>query len=184
MSDENNETWLVPNVRRSIADFLYDEEATIPRSRLLIVGSVMVVLAVLMNIQDAFAVHRSHSSHSSHKSHSSHESHSSHSNHSNHANHQNATPKPTPKPTPTATPHASHNSYVSTSRSHFSVPDAPSGISDPSLNITAPSTETIPDGVSVTVLPAESVTVTASPAPTSMPIMRLPQLPPDTPKIG
>ena len=118
--------------QHSITDFLFDEEASIPKSKLLIVGSLMVILAVTLGVQDALAGHRSHRSHrssrtghSSHYSHSSHRSgsHSSHSNHSNHSSHSNhashsnragaqlpstqaKTPKPTatPKPTPTPEP--------------------------------------------------------------------------------
>jgi hypothetical protein len=181
MSRKVGKNQLVPKVRQSIMDFLYDEEATIPRSRLLMVGSIMVVLAVLMNIQEAFAGHGSHSSHSSHKSHSSH---SSHSNHSNHANHQNATPKPT------ATPHASHNSYVSTSQSHFTVPAAPSGISSPSVNAAAFTSDMLSgssashSGATVTIPLTDNAAVAVVPTPTpTASTMQVPQLPPDTPRL-
>ncbi len=69
----------------SIQDFLLDEEANIPRERLLIVGSVMVLLACVLSAQDAFAGHRSHSSHRSHYSHRSHSSHRSGVRHSSHS---------------------------------------------------------------------------------------------------
>ena len=80
----------------SVSDFLLDEEASIPKGRLLSIGSLMVVLACVLGIQDAFAGHRSHRSHSSHSSgrynHYSHESHRSHSSHSSssHSSHSSS----------------------------------------------------------------------------------------------
>ena len=76
----------------SISDFLLDEEASIPKGRLLTIGSLMIVLAVVLGVQDAFAGHRSHRSHSSHRSgayHRSHVSHISHTSarHSSHSSH-------------------------------------------------------------------------------------------------
>ena len=69
----------------SISDFLLDEEASIPKGQLLAIGSLMVVLACTLGVQDALAWHNNylypnHSSHASHASHSSHASHASHSN--------------------------------------------------------------------------------------------------------
>jgi hypothetical protein len=183
MTNDNGTTRLIPRVRQSITEFLYDEEASIPRGRLLMVGSVMVVLAVLMNIQDAFAGHGSHvshGSHDSHVSHVSHVSHSSHSNHSNHANHQNATPRPTPAPTP----HASHSSYLSTSQAKFTVPEALPGISSPSLNAATFSSVTVHDGAALTVMPIEATGTAATPIPgPAALVMQVPQMPPDTPKL-
>ncbi len=51
--------------QHSISDFLLDEEASIPKGRLFTIGSLMVVLACTLGVQDAFAWHTSHSSHSS-----------------------------------------------------------------------------------------------------------------------
>ena len=71
------------NVKQhSISDFLFDEEASIPRGKLLSVGSLMVVLTVTLGIQDASAYHSSHSNYfyPNHSSHASHASHASHSN--------------------------------------------------------------------------------------------------------
>ena len=84
--------------RHSISDFLLDEEASIPKGRLLTIGSLMVVLACVLGVQDVFAGHRSHSSHSSHSSgsggHSSHSSggygHGSHSSHVSHSSHSSS----------------------------------------------------------------------------------------------
>lgn len=93
MSDRD----LFPKIEKNIADFINDEEASIPRSKLLAIGSMVFLMSVLL-AQDIFAAHGSHSSHSSHKSHSSHvshssgsytRSHSSHASHSNHSNHYN-----------------------------------------------------------------------------------------------
>lgn len=95
-----------PEIKKSISSFVYDEEGSIPREKVLLIGS-MVLLMNLMITQDIFAKHYSHSSHRSHSSHSSHSSsrHGNHGNHSNHANHNNVLttndvainePKPTP----------------------------------------------------------------------------------------
>jgi hypothetical protein len=117
----------------SVSDFLFDEEASIPMGKLLVVGALMVVLSVVLNLQDALAGHGSHVSHGSHSSHSSgsggHSSHESHASHESHSSHSSGsggyssnesgsdysdrstftvptTPKPTatPKPTPTPVP--------------------------------------------------------------------------------
>ena len=78
--------------QHSISDFLFNEEASIPKGRLLAIGSLTVVLSVMLGLQDASAWHSSHSNygHSSHFSsypkHSSHSSHASHSSHSSHSN--------------------------------------------------------------------------------------------------
>ena len=94
-----NELTIVKN--HSISDFLFDEEASIPKGRLLTIGSLMIVLAVVLGVQDAFAGHRSHSSHSSHRSgayHRSHISHTSHSsgNHSSHSSHSSSASRAIP----------------------------------------------------------------------------------------
>lgn len=76
----------------SISDFLLDEEASIPKGQLLAIGSLVVVLACTLGVQDASAWH-SNWGHGSHISggpyHSSHASHSSHSSHASHASHNN-----------------------------------------------------------------------------------------------
>ena len=79
-----------PKVKKSITDFLYEEEGNIPRNKLLTLGSMILLLSILY-ADEAFAGHRSHSSHSSHGSHgsSSHgSSHGSHSSHESHSSHQ------------------------------------------------------------------------------------------------
>lgn len=74
-----------PKLERSLEDFLYEEEGNITRNKMVMVGSLVLVLSLLM-YDEVFAGHRSHSSHSSHRSHSSgsgggHGSHSSHESH-------------------------------------------------------------------------------------------------------
>lgn len=91
---------IFPHIKKSIENFVSDQEGNIPRNKVLTIGSMMLILSVLLADQ-AFAghtSHRSHSSHSSHRSHSnsghySHSSHSSHSSHtssSTHSNHSNS----------------------------------------------------------------------------------------------
>ena len=88
----NNMDELFPKFQKSIENLIEDEEGNIPGKRLLMLGTMVVILGSLMSM-DVFAGHRSHRSHSSHRSsrrgHSSHGSHSSHtsSTHSNHSNH-------------------------------------------------------------------------------------------------
>lgn len=72
-----NSNIIFPKIQQSVSDFLFEEEANINRGKLLMIGSLMVIVGVLINPEGSFAAHRSHSSHSSHRSHSSHASHSS-----------------------------------------------------------------------------------------------------------
>ncbi|MDO5292352.1 MAG: His-Xaa-Ser repeat protein HxsA3, partial [bacterium] len=57
---------LFPMIKRNIEDFITEEEGNISRSKVLAIGSVVVVLSVLLYGDDAYAAHRSHSSHRSH----------------------------------------------------------------------------------------------------------------------
>ena len=81
-----------PEIKKSIQNYLYEEEGNITRNKLLMVGSLAVVMSVLFAL-DAEAGHRSHSSHSSHRSsshgsgHGSHVSHPSHQSGSGHSSH-------------------------------------------------------------------------------------------------
>jgi hypothetical protein len=91
MGIENN---FFPNVKKSITNYLYEEEANISRSKMLAMGSLMILVSFLLLDHDVFAAHRSHSSHASHASHASHVSgsstpsyHYSHSSHVSHASH-------------------------------------------------------------------------------------------------
>lgn len=91
-----------PHLKKSVDDFLYDEEGNIPVNKILTIGSMIMILGMIL-ADESYAAHRSHSSHSSHRSHSSgyggHSSHSSHSSgygghnsHSNHSSHSNIAP--------------------------------------------------------------------------------------------
>ena len=120
---------LFPKIKKSIETLIEDEEGNVPGNKLMVLGTMVLILGTLFPLQ-VFAGHRSHVSHSSHGSHtshssgsgghSSHESHvshqshesgSSHSNHSNHASHSDHGS------------HASHTSHANTashSNSRFS----------------------------------------------------------------
>ena len=109
----NNMDELFPQLQKSIEDLIEDEEGNIPGHKLLMLGTMIVVLGSLMQV-NVFAGHRSHSSHrsdsshssgsSGHGNHGSHESHSSHVSHSDHSSHSN-----------THSSHASHTSHSNTS---------------------------------------------------------------------
>lgn len=90
-----------PHIQESIENFLYDEEGNIPRNKVVMLGSMMLIMSMML-ASDIFAAHRSHSSHSSHRSHSSGSSgyHSSHSSHRSHRSH-------------TSGSHGSHSSHSS-----------------------------------------------------------------------
>ena len=118
-----------PKIQKHLSDFLYEEEGTIPRSKIITVGTMLLLLTVFF-ADSAFAKHRSHSSHKSHSSHRSHSSskHGSHSSHSNHSNHSNATPVPVPDNVRLP---ASPSSNYSTSDSGLSAAPAVGG--DPNI---------------------------------------------------
>ena len=111
-----------PEIQKSIQNYLYEEEGNITRNKLLMVGSLAVVMSVLFAL-DASAGHSSHRSHSSsshssgHSSHTSHQSHASHTSSTTHSSHASSThsshgssaahsnvststPAPAPAPTP------------------------------------------------------------------------------------
>lgn len=100
MSSNNN---IFPSVKKTISDFLYEEEANISRGKILSIGSLMIIVSILLMTEDVFAGHRSHSSHSSHRSHSSHSSHTS-STHASHASSSTGGSYVAPTPTPTPEP--------------------------------------------------------------------------------
>lgn len=78
-----------PQIRKGLEDFMNEEEGNISRSKVAMIGSMMVILGVMLVDGNAYAAHRSHSSHRSHNSHSSgwgsHESHQSHQSHTSHS---------------------------------------------------------------------------------------------------
>ena len=113
---------LFPKVKKSIASLIEDEEGNIPGNKLLMLGTMVIILGSILTM-DAFGSHRSHSSHRSHRSHSSsrsggshyshvsHQSHVSSSAHSNHSNHGNHSSHQS---------HTSHSNQASHSNSRYS----------------------------------------------------------------
>ena len=79
---------IFPQIKKGIEDFMQEEEGNISRSKVAMIGSMMVILGVMLADSDVYAAHSSHrsSTHGSHASHSS-SSHSSHGSHSNHNSH-------------------------------------------------------------------------------------------------
>lgn len=100
MSNSDN---LFPAIKRGIEKLIEDQEGNVPSNKLLMLGSMIIVLGSVLFV-DALAAHSSHSSHSSHVSHSSHSSSSTstytHSNHGSHESHVS---------------HVSHTSHSNTS---------------------------------------------------------------------
>ena len=106
-----------PEIQKSIQNYLYEEEGNITRNKLLMVGSLAVLMSVLFAL-DASAGHSSHRSHSSHSSHSS-GSHSS--GHSSHTSHQSHTSSTTHSSHASST-HSSHGSSAAHSNVSTSTP--------------------------------------------------------------
>lgn len=146
-----------PKVKKSITDFLYEEEGNIPRNKLLTLGSMILLLSILY-ADEAFAGHRSHSSHSSHGSHgsSSHgSSHGSHSSHESHSSHQSVS-------------HSSHGSVAApTHNSSTIITNPPTSRVTPKP--TAKPTATPKPTVKPTATPKPTVKPTATPHLTSLP---------------
>ena len=99
---------LFPRIQKSIETLIEDEEGNIPGKKLLMLGTMVIILGSLFPM-DVLADHRSHRSHSSHSSHSSgshrsggHESHVSHVSHQSHTS------------SGTHSNHASHTSHSNT----------------------------------------------------------------------
>lgn len=61
------EEHLFPEIKKSIEDFIYEEEGNITRNKVIAMGTMMLILSLMM-YDEVFAAHRSHSSHSSHAS--------------------------------------------------------------------------------------------------------------------
>ncbi|MBS1317482.1 MAG: hypothetical protein HP042_03325 [Lachnospiraceae bacterium] len=101
MADEK----FFPQIKKGLEDFIHEEEGNISRSKVAMIGSMMVILGVMLADGNAYAAHRSHSSHRSQSSHSSgwgsHESHQSHQSHTSHS----------------SSTHSSHGSHSSGSHS-------------------------------------------------------------------
>ena len=93
-----------PSIKKSIENYMFEEEGNITRNKVVAIGTLVLVLSMLMG-DELFAKHRSHSSHSSHSSHRS--SHGSHG--SSHGSHVSGSGS-----------HDNHSSHVSTHGSHSS----------------------------------------------------------------
>ena len=129
---------LFPHVKHSVEDFLFDEEGNIPRSKILAVGSMIIVLS-LMFAEKSFAAHRSHSTHRTHSSHrsgghtthythtthanshSTHNTHSTHSTHSTHNTHSNHA---------THTTHSNHSTHSNAAPSTYDLKITPPAVTD------------------------------------------------------
>lgn len=107
-----------PKVKKTIENYLYEEEGNITRNKLLMIGSLALIMSCIFAL-DASAGHSSHKSHSSHSSSSHSSGHASHASHVSHTSstyggtttnggdtHSNTTPIVTPKPTATPAPTA------------------------------------------------------------------------------
>lgn len=95
-----------PKITTAVENYLVDEEGSVPRSKVLLIGSIAIIMGIMFSI-DAAAKHSSHKSHSSHSSHSSGSHYSSHSSHVSHQSH-------------TSSVHSSHSSSVHSSSVHSS----------------------------------------------------------------
>lgn len=121
-----------PEIKKSIEDFIYEEEGNIPRNKVVALGTMLLVMSLLM-YDEVFAGHRSHSSHGSHQSHSSgsgggHGSHESHVSHSSHSSGSGSTGGGTDNSTPAHGSHSNHSNHASHSNvSHHNVAKSATG---------------------------------------------------------
>lgn len=124
-----------PKIKKSIEDFIYEEEGNIPRNKVVALGTMILVMSLLM-YDEVFAGHRSHSSHRSHSLHSSgsgggHSSHESHVSHSSHVSGFGSTGSSgggTSSTTPAHGSHSNHSNHASHSNvSHYNVAKSAAG---------------------------------------------------------
>ena len=118
---------IFPQIKKGIEDFMTEEEGNISRSKVAMIGSMMVILGVMLADGNIYAAHRSHSSHSSHRSHSSHSSHRSGS-HSSHGSHSSG--------------HSSHSCGSHSSGSGKSFSSGSSSASGNKYNVKLPKMQT------------------------------------------
>lgn len=118
---------IVPKIKKSIEDFLYEEEGNITRKKVLTVGSMMLIMGVIMSI-DAFASHSSHKSHSSHSSHKSSSSGSGHSSHVSHVSHTSHSSSSTGTHSSSSTNSGSVGTHSNSIPSHTNVMPSMSGV--------------------------------------------------------
>lgn len=130
MKNEN----FFPSIKKSIDTFIQDEDGSIPRGKLVSLGTFFLLMSAVLSAEAGHSSHRSHQSHRSHSSgsggHSSHYSHSSgthnshssytHSSHSSHSSstsgvtHSNHSSHYNVLPTATHYSHGSHSSHSNT----------------------------------------------------------------------
>ena len=172
------------NFKRTLSDFLFEEEANISRKKIVTVGTLMA-LAAIMFATDVLAKHRSHSSHSSHRSHSSHSSHSSHtsSSHSSHGSHSSSTHNSHSNHAShsshsnSITDHVSHASHASASATHVSHSSSVGG----SMNYPAHSNVGTSSGIEYT--PNAETTLPNASGTGGFVDIRRPLTPPESPKM-
>lgn len=138
----------------SITQFLFEEEGNITRNKVLVMGSMMILMGIIF-VQEAFAGHSSHRSHSSHSSHKSHSSgrggHSSHSSHVSHTSHTSSSTHSSHSSTThsNAAPHSNVATPHSNAAPHSNVAPPP----PPHSNIVLPDISSIPVPETPTALP-------------------------------
>ena len=139
----NNE--LFPIFKKSIDSLIEDEEGNIPGKKLLMIGTMMIILGNLLSM-DVLAQHSSHSSHRSHSSHSSHSSgsgghysHVSHTSHTSHTSHSQSHSSHASHTSHSNTTTHSNSSYTSEGDVRYRAPDVDSinGLSD-SMTVNEP----------------------------------------------
>ena len=118
----SNKDTLFPRIMKNIENLIEDEEGNVPGNKLLMLGTMVIILGNMLAI-DVLAAHSSHRSHSSHSSHSSgsHGNHSNHGSHGSHASHQS---------------HTSHSNTTSHSNSLYSA--------EGDVNYSAPAASRVP----------------------------------------
>ncbi len=188
------EKTLFPKVDKAIRKLIEDEEGGIVTSKVLLIGTMIIVLGQIFGM-DFLNGHKSHSSHTSHSStsyhrshvsHTSHtsSSHSSHGSHSNHSSHSNRSHS-------NHSSHASHSSHTSHSNtaSHsnsnysaagdYNTPQAPEASS-----ITGPNPPTVMD-TTVELPNVQTATLTPEASMINLGEVIVPgiQIPQDTPSI-
>lgn len=119
-----------PKIKKSIQDFFDDEDGSITRNKVLMIGGMVIILGVLLG-DEVYAAHRTHYTHRTHSTHrtsnnkhGSHSTHSSHyTSHSTHSDHY------------THGSHSSHASHVSyTDSSNYGSTNTSSGRDWPALS--------------------------------------------------
>lgn len=103
-----------PKIKKGISELINDEEGNIPRTRLVAIGSTIMLMGIILGYDYAYAAHGSHRSHGSHGSHTSHSSTSYHRSHVSHTSHSSSTHGSH------SNSHSSHGSHTSHSNTHNS----------------------------------------------------------------